>query len=97
MNKKEEKEGMEELIEEVRAIRRCLEKVMVFLRRRYTETGGESDDVKRTEESKGIIRKKEIERKGGKKERKEEAGRKGNTEREDAEDQEDREGNKEKE
>lgn len=86
MNKKEEKEGMEELIEEIRAIRRYLEEVMVFLRGRYTETGGESDDVKRTEESKGIIRKKEIERKGGKKERKEEAGRKGSTEREDAED-----------
>lgn len=53
MSKKEEKEGMKELKEEVRAMKRCLEEVVVILRERYTGVGGERDDGKRTEESKG--------------------------------------------
>lgn len=52
MSKKEEKEGMKELKEEVRAMKRCLEEVVVILRGRYTGVG-ERDDGKRTEESKG--------------------------------------------
>lgn len=52
MNKKEEKEGMKELKEEVRAMKRCLEEVVVILRGRYTGVEGERDDGKRTEESK---------------------------------------------
>lgn len=38
MDKKEEKKGMEELKEEIRLIKRCLEEVVVILRGRYTET-----------------------------------------------------------
>lgn len=90
MYKREEKEGIEELKEEVRLIRKCLEEVVMILKGRYTEAGGERKYGKGTEKSKGrgernkkIIRKKDLERKGGRKESKGEARERGTIEKED--------------
>lgn len=44
---------MEELKEEVRLIRTCLEEVVVILTGRYTERGRERNDKKGMEECKG--------------------------------------------
>lgn len=97
MYKREEKEGIEELKEEVRLIRKCLEEVVMILKGRYTEAGGEREYGKGTERSKGrgernkkIIRKKDLERKGGRKESKGEARERRTIEKEDEKEQEDR-------
>lgn len=59
--KKKEKRGMEELIEEVRRIKKCLEEVVVILRKECIEAGEGRNDggrseksVGREEESKGL-------------------------------------------
>lgn len=66
MYKREEKEGIEELKEEVRLIRKCLEEVVMILKGRYTEAGGEREreygkgtekSKERGERNKKIIRK----------------------------------------